>query len=171
MDIEVKDIMKLIGTDMVARIVKILELNNKKATGSLIKSISYNLSEDKNGEFAIDLLAESYWIFVNNGRKPGKMPPPDAIYNWIKAKGIVPKPKVYKRVPRVKQTQESMLRSMAWAISFSIARRGIRGLYFLEKTISDIEKEWAGPLEKLWGQKWEEEYVKIFKKNFDATVK
>jgi hypothetical protein len=140
---------------MVVRVVNILKANNKVATGELIDSIDYIIGE-KGGEYTIKLLAEFYWVYVEYGRRPGSMPPPDAILEWIKAK----------RINRGDRTDESL----AWAIAKSIQRRGIKGIFFLEKAVKEIEEKWGPELEKNLGDKWEEEIVRIFKNNFRAKV-
>lgn len=167
---DLKTFLVVIGEDLVARIVKILELNNKRATGELIDSIGYLIGTDKKGNMSIRLLAEFYWVYVEYGRRPGKFVPPDALLDWMKVKGIKPQPKVYKREPKKRATEESRLKGLAYAINLKIYRRGIKAVPFLEQAIAQIESQYATELENMWGEAYEAELANIFKNNFRAKV-
>jgi hypothetical protein len=167
---EEKALLKAMGDDLVLRIIKILEMNNKRATGELIDSIDYIIGQDKNGNLSIKLLAEFYWVYVNYGRRPGKFVPPDALLEWLKVKGITPTPKIYKREPKVRQSEENRLKSLAYAINLKIFRQGIKAVPFLEQSVSYIEKKYQTELENMWGKEYEAEFEKIFKNNFRAKV-
>ena len=74
-----------------------------------------------------DFELEEYWRFVERGRKAGSKQPPIApIEKWIKIKPIVPRPRNGK-IPSTKQ--------MAFAISKSIGKNGIKGKYPLSNTL------------------------------------
>lgn len=64
-----------------------LKNNNKIASGKLYNSIDYKLvvTEDSTKLY---FLAEKYYIYVENGRRAGKMPPLNAIKKWMLKKGI-----------------------------------------------------------------------------------
>ena len=64
----------------------------------------------------ISLNLEPYWRYVEYGRRPGKMPPIDAIAEWIRIKPVIPNP-VNGRVPDT--------RSLAFLIARKIGREGI----------------------------------------------
>lgn len=71
-----------------------------------------------NGRFLqIDINIEDYWRIVENGRRPGKFPPPDAIIEWIRVKPIMPRETG--KIPSEK--------SLAYLIGRKIARDGIPG--------------------------------------------
>lgn len=70
-----------------------------------------------------------YYIFAENGRRPGKFPPPDAILKWIQFKRLVPRPGRDGKVPSTNQ--------LVYLISRKIAREGTQGQHLLEKTIND----------------------------------
>ncbi len=89
-------------------------------TGKLYNSIDYRLeySEDN---IKILFLAEDYWINIENGRKAGsKMPPANEIKTWILARGIPYKP------------------GLEYAISRSIAKKGVKPRPYLKETIGGI---------------------------------
>ena len=167
---DLKSLLNMMGEDLVLRIIKILEMNNKRATGELIDSIDYIIGTDKSGNMSIKLLAEFYWIYVEYGRKPGRFVPPDVILDWMDAKGIRPAPKVYKREPKVKQSEESRKKGLAYAINLKIFRQGIKALPFLEQSVAFIEQQYATELENMWGEAYAVEVERIFKNNFRAKV-
>lgn len=67
-------------------------------------------------EYQIVFDLADYWIYVENGRRPGKRPPISAIEKWIADKGIAPHPQSNGKIPSTKQ--------LAFAISSKIAREG-----------------------------------------------
>ena len=67
-----------------------------------------------------------YWEYFENGRRPGKMPPPRIIENWIKVKRIIPKP-INGKIPTTKQ--------LAFVISRHIGENGVKGKHIFEKVL------------------------------------
>jgi len=70
------------------------------------------------GKVGSTLEKEEYPAVMEFGRRPGKMPPPSALYRWVQIRLKVPK----KKVPGV-----------AYVIARSIARKGIKGRRFMQK--------------------------------------
>lgn len=60
---------------------------NAIATGRLYDSIAYKVSFD-GIESSIEFEMESYGVYVDGGRRPGKMPPLKKIKEWTSIKGI-----------------------------------------------------------------------------------
>lgn len=60
--------------------------------------------------------ALDYWKYVDQGRRPGKMPPEVPILAWIRTKRIAPE-----------LTKRWQLRSLAYVIRRKIGREGIKG--------------------------------------------
>ena len=78
--------------------------------------------------FALYFNLPDYWEFAENGRKPGKFPPPDAILKWIQFKQLVPKA-VNGKVPSTSQ--------LVYLISRKIAQKGTQGKHLLQQTIDE----------------------------------
>lgn len=70
-----------------------------------------------------------YWQYAENGRRPGKFPPPDAILKWIQFKRLVPRPGRDGKVPSTKQ--------LVYLISRKIALEGTQGKHLLQQTIDE----------------------------------
>lgn len=105
-----------------------LKENDINATGNL-SSFDYDIEFDDKS-FRVYFNLEEYWKWVEYGRRAGKQPPIDPIYNWIKIKPIVPKPRNGK-IPTQRQ--------LAFAISKSIGEHGTRGKHPLKNTLGSIE--------------------------------
>ena len=69
-----------------------------------------------------------YWYYAENGRRPGKFPPPDKILRWIQFKRIVPSSHSGK-IPSTNQ--------LVYLISRKIALKGTEGKHLFEKTLDD----------------------------------
>lgn len=145
MSIDDRHILDTLGEDMVLRIVKILKLKNKIASGNLVDSIEYIIGKNK-GESTIKLLADYYFTYVNNGRRPGKFVPGDDLKEWMSVKGIPAE--------------------AYWPIQMKIKRDGIKATYILEEALSGLEAQYASELESLWGEEYSKEFEKIFRNNF-----
>ena len=101
----------------------------------------YDAGYDTNGElynfeevieyqgnlFTLSILVPQYWYYAENGRRPGKFPPPDAIMKWIQFKKIIPR--TSGRLISTKQ--------LCYLISRKIALKGTQGKHLLQKTIDD----------------------------------
>lgn len=133
-----------LGKNLKARIIMILGTENKVASGNLIKSVEV-LTGAKKGELFIDLFMEDYWYFVNYGRKPGKMPPIKKIIEWTTFKGIPNK--------------------LAFPIARSIAKKGYKGIFFLEEVVASIEKDFEKEIKDKWGDTIYKEIEEQLKRN------
>lgn len=101
-----------------------------------------NAGYDKNGElmnftwvteykgnlFSLYFNLPDYFLFSENGRKPGKFPPPDAILKWIQTKQLVPRT-MNGKIPSTNQ--------MVYLISRKIALHGTEGKHLLQQTIDE----------------------------------
>lgn len=115
-----------------------LILNDRFASGKLLNSVEY-ITHFGGKDYWVSLKLEDYWKFVEqgvNGTEQSQNSPfsfkgdfvnVDAILNWIRVKPILPTPKNGKKLP----TPESL----AWAISRSMARKGIEGSHDLEDAL------------------------------------
>lgn len=75
------------GKDTIIDIIKRLQAVNADATGRLIKSLSFEIQDTVEGIF-LKFKADDYFKYVEDGRKPGKIPPISEILAWTKVKGI-----------------------------------------------------------------------------------
>ena len=86
-------------------------------------------TEWKGNLFEVYFELPSYFPFAENGRRPGKFPPPDAILKWVQFKRLVPRPGRDGKVPSTNQ--------LVYLISRKIATKGTEGKHLFEKTLDD----------------------------------
>ena len=108
------------------RAVKILAQTITQAKGStrIVSQLDYRLEDATQ----IILTAPEYLTFIDQGRKPGKMPPVQAIANWAKIKGINPE--------------------AAWPIAVNIMKFGIKPTNVIQKSITRFEDEFPVIIEE-----------------------
>jgi hypothetical protein len=111
-----------VGALMVKTLQQELRRSGKVATGDLVRSISF-----KTTGTSITLTGLPYLKWVDQGRKPGKMPPPSQLVNWVKIK----------KLTRPGQSPEQA----AWAIAKGIAKNGIKKTDVIAKTKKLTKKE------------------------------
>lgn len=104
--------------------------NNMPQNYELKNKMNFYVQVDDNC-YSVEFKAPEYWKWANYGRGPGKMPPINAIEQWIKVKGITPK--TYNGIP----TSE---KSLAFLIARKIGREGTKGSHFLEPS---LDNAWA----------------------------
>ena len=120
---EVKELVYKTGQLIDDRMVETAIANGSEASGRLIRSISALNKENQEEVFTI-ISTVDYAKYVDEGRRPGEMPPIQDILNWIQEKPIRPRG----------ITQESL----AWAIAKTIARKGIKPRPFIQKSINEV---------------------------------
>lgn len=86
-------------------------------------------TEWKDNLFEVYFDLPPYFHFAENGRRPGKFPPPDAILKWVQFKRLVPRPGRDGKVPTTNQ--------LVYLISRKIATKGTEGKHLFEKTLDD----------------------------------
>lgn len=92
------------------------------ASGKLSKT-AQTIVEFDGRHLLVYLELEDYWKFVEYGRRAGKMPPINAILNWIKVKQIVPRP-INGKIPDTRQ--------LAFLIARKIGNEGYKGRHPIE---------------------------------------
>lgn len=125
---ELDKAINILGEELVDKLKDALKKANKSSSGNLIKSIDYKIIK-KADDTIIQLLAADYLQYVDEGRKPGKMPPLKALDKWIIKRGIAPRDKKGKFIPR---------QSVKFLIARSIGRNGIKGIFVVRKTIEEV---------------------------------
>ena len=113
-----------IGNEVVDHLRQSLQDKGKDATGALSSSIGYTITEGPSG-LTLNITSLDYLKNVNDGRKPGKMPPPSKIVPWVKARGI----KMTSKSGGIVSTD-----SMAFIIARSIGEKGIKPTNVLSET-------------------------------------
>lgn len=86
-------------------------------------------TEWKDNLFEVYFELPQYFHFAENGRRPGKFPPQDAILKWVQFKRLVPRPGRDGKVPSTNQ--------LVYLISRKIATKGTEGKHLFEKTLDD----------------------------------
>jgi len=107
-----------IGDFILADMKVLIELNGAMATGRLLKEIRVNAIKNKDN-YTLTLSYPFYGKFVDEGRKPGKMPPIKDIKEWTKLKGIP--------------------ESAAYPIARKIGEKGTKGINFTEPFYDDVK--------------------------------
>jgi len=100
----------------------------KEASGTLVNSIRTNIRTDGN-KFVIEVFAEDYFRFVDQGRRPGKFPPPEVIRSWVALKGIA--------------------EEAAFPIARKIATQGIAATPIINPALDKVAAENAETFEKV----------------------
>lgn len=83
----VKEIFEQYGETITNAVKETLAKSNLNATGALSNSVSFKVGSDENS-ITLEIWAEQYLKFIEEGRASGKMPPVQSIVKWIEAKNI-----------------------------------------------------------------------------------
>ena len=127
-----EDPIKIIGVTEVCNQIADIYRKKMDAAGYDKNGELYNFkwtTEWKDNLFEVHFDLPSYFPFAENGRRPGKFPPPDAILKWVQFKRIVPRPGRNGKVPSTNQ--------LVYLISRKIATKGTEGKHLFEKTLDD----------------------------------
>ena len=143
--------MNELGRDYIEELTRQLLLADKKATGNLIKSLSYDVVEVLDNVL-LRIKASDYLIWVDRGRRPGKQPPSDKIKKWVQVRKIQ---------FRNKKGRFMTYDSTAFLIARSIGKKGIKPTYVLKKTIDSIMKTKSEILGKAAAKDIEKDLRKI----------
>ena len=113
-------------------------------------------TEYKDNLFVLYFNLPDYWIYAEEGRRPGKFPPPDAILKWIQFKRLVPTSRGGK-IPTTKQ--------LVYLISKKIALHGTEGKHLLQETIDETYDTLVDQLVEAISEQLEEEIEKEINEN------
>lgn len=112
--------------------------DNNAAAGydpqSELNNISFTVSSSA-GIFSIDFNLPDYWRFSENGRGPGKMPPPGSLMKWLEWKRILPSPV---QLPNGK-TYLPTMESLEYVIRRKIGREGTEGQHTWKQTEDELK--------------------------------
>lgn len=126
--------MQTASLDIIADAKGNLRVNGSVVTGNLRASGKVQKVDDKTldvGFFSSDARDKGYASYVEHGRKPGKMPPPDILEAWA-----------YKKF----RLSHKEARSAAWALARSIAKKGTKARPFFEPA---VESGWRKMMDKI----------------------
>lgn len=125
---------------------KAKELYKRKLTDKGINA-SYKLLNSvettvKRGDdtFTVVINLEPYWIYVENGRGPGKFPPIDKILEWIRCKPVIPYSDSRGRLPTEEQ--------LAFLIARKIAEQGTEPRRVLAETVEELNNYYLPKLQQ-----------------------
>ena len=127
-----EDPIKIIGVTEVCNQIADIYRNKMDQAGYDKNGELYNFkwtTEWKDNLFEVNFELPQYFPFAENGRRPGKFPPPDVILKWVQFKRLVPRPGRDGKVPSTNQ--------LVYLISRKIATKGTEGKHLFEKTLDD----------------------------------
>ena len=127
--------------------------SGKNATGTLSDSFSFEVitEEDK---ITLEISAEAYLKYIENGRGAGSMPPMDLILKWIRAKGLQAKGIISKVGMRrfkpalIRRNVTVSENRMAFAVARSIQKRGITAKPFFKPLVIALEDQLSRDLDQ-----------------------
>lgn len=134
--------------------------DDKKATGQLINSISTTIKVGGT-TFEVVMSIVDYFKYVEEGRKPGKFPPPNAILKWINVKPVIPRP-MHGKLPTKQQ--------LAFLIGRKIATEGIEAGHQLKDTVEAINAEYIPRLEQALQEDFDAYAIKVYDKIGSLTL-
>ena len=126
---EVLDVAAKYGQALVFALRRELAKNEKFATGDLINSLDF-VVKTNGKQVVIQVVAEDYMRFVDQGRAKNRRMPPDTVKfrQWLSLRNIP--------------------LTASFAVRRSIAINGIEGLKFLNKTADKVTLEFIPEYEK-----------------------
>ena len=107
----VERVLREFADEYVQRLKDRLIADGRKASGKLLDSIRASIVSSGTN-LKVVLESEDYLKYVDYGRNSGKMPPKEAIENWIREKGIKPEPDKNGKLPTEKQLVYLIQRSI-----------------------------------------------------------
>jgi len=125
--------------------------NTKEST--LSNSLDYKLKVYPSGGLELGFEAADYFRYVEEGRKPGKMPPVSAIAKWIRIKPIKIRDS---KTGRFKAKTDTNINSAAFGIAKHIGAYGVEPTWFFRDAFKmhykrinkDLIKAYAKDVEK-----------------------
>ena len=158
--IEFKEDVEALGARIVDDLRQELVTQGHNATGKLSQSLKHKVKVESNA-IILTIDASYYAKWVEHGRRAGKRPPIEVLFNWVKTKGIA--------------STDKRARSIAFAIATAIGRKGtpLRGSYayskngrrkdFIKITLKKNKADIEGAV-KLFGEKAIRTITKSIKK-------
>lgn len=101
--------------------------------GRLRNSVKVSVDEHR-GKVVISLEALDYFKYYDNGRGPGKFPPPQKIADWVRSRFTV---------------GDKELKTLTYLISRKIAKKGMEGKHLIDKL--KIRYDWEVNIDEISG--------------------
>ena len=111
--------------------------------GQLYRTLSYSVKMNSSS-WLISISLEEYWKYIEYGRRPGKMPPLDAIEKWINVRQILPRPLTLKSGKSVVPT----IPQLSFLIARKIGRDGIQPRPFFKQSFEEAKREYLAKIEE-----------------------
>lgn len=115
-----------IGLDLTNTIKAFLNYNDINASGSLIKSIRYDIGSSTSFNLNLSIYASEYFKYIESGRNPGKFIPIEPLSRWLEERRI-PKEALY-------------------PINYHIYKYGIKPKPILSKVINKNKQKYLNDL-------------------------
>ena len=125
------------GNELIAQMQNRLRSNKTNASSSLSQSVEPNI-KSRQGGYNLTILMNDYWLYVENGRKAGKMPPIKNIYEWIQNKQPL-QAKVAQSPDRIAATK-----SLAYVIARKISKKGTKAQPFISPSLNQVTTQELG---------------------------
>lgn len=103
------------------------------ASGNLVNSVTSIINKNGN-EYEVIFSLLDYWKVVEEGRKAGKFPPPEAIKKWIRVIPVFPRPYTLPTGRQVIPTENQL----AFLIGRKIATEGMQARPYLQESINEL---------------------------------
>ena len=101
-----------------------------------LQNVTYNV-EANGGVFELVFHMPDYFKYAEEGRGPGKMPPPGTLIEWMNFKGILPEPVKLSNGKTVLPTMESL----EYVIRRKIGESGTKGSHTWQTVTDSLESQ------------------------------
>ena len=125
------------GNELIAQMQNRLRSNKTNASSSLSQSVEPNI-KSREGGYNLTILMNDYWLYVENGRKAGKMPPIKNIYEWIQNKAPL-QAKIADSPNKIAATK-----SLAYVIARKISKKGTKAQPFISPSLNQVTTQELG---------------------------
>lgn len=116
--------------------------DDRIATGNLLNSVEYEIQTDTKS-ITVCLKLEDYFIYIEDGRQPGRFPPVESMIEYIRSKPIIPDERSG-RLPTENQ--------LAFLIGRKIAQEGFEGGHYLAESQEEVLVEFEDRLSEAVGK-------------------
>jgi len=125
------------GNEFIAQMQNRLRSNKTNSSSSLSQSVEPNI-KSREGGYNLTILMNDYWLYVENGRKAGKMPPIKNIYEWIQNKAPL-QAKIADSPNKIAATK-----SLAYVIARKISKKGTKAQPFISPSLNQVTTQELG---------------------------